>query len=567
MRGDRLVGLARALVSELPWTMAALERGQTSEWRATLVVRETAVLSREDRAEVDARLAGELPGLGNLGVERAARRIAEELDAAAAVARRSRALASRRVTCRPAPDGMAYLSILGPLVEVVGAFGALQRYARAVTTGTAEADEQGRVEQPAGRGVGQVMADTALRWLSGRGIGQAQPIEVNLVMSDTSLFGPDPADQRGHCHRQSPRGEPGHETPEYRDGDPGGDPDDQKRGHANPDGDQDRDGGGPQTQSARPCQGEYDRAGRAAEEPAGLGGEEPELKCSSVGPESGRGGEVGSGDRMDDTTASAEDLDPPGHVAAASDAGHGTAFTRWGRDPGGLQETLRAFMAGLGRDSIDEPARIPGHGSIPAAMARVLIRGEGHPPPDAGAGLGPAEEARVWLRRLYSSPNGRDLVGMDARRRLFTGQLRRLLVLRDDVCRTPWCEAPIRDADHTVAHAHGGPTSAANGAGLCRRCNLTKEEPGWAARITATGLPIDPVDAVKVPGDVAATGERGPHTIETTTPTGLTYRSVAPPLPGRGSRSPQCRPSHDPDRARHGVEAWHIHLRDLALTA
>jgi hypothetical protein len=53
---------------------------------------------------------------------------------------------------------------------------------------------------------------------------------------------------------------------------------------------------------------------------------------------------------------------------------------------------------------------------------------------------------------------------------------------RDEVCRTPWCGAPIRHADHVVPAHAAGATSAANGQGLCERCNQVKEAPGWWAR-------------------------------------------------------------------------------------
>ena len=39
-RGSRHLGLAEALVNELPHTLAALDEGQISEWRATPIVRE-----------------------------------------------------------------------------------------------------------------------------------------------------------------------------------------------------------------------------------------------------------------------------------------------------------------------------------------------------------------------------------------------------------------------------------------------------------------------------------------------------------------------------------------------
>ena len=99
---------------------------------------------------------------------------------------------------------------------------------------------------------------------------------------------------------------------------------------------------------------------------------------------------------------------------------------------------------------------------------------------------------------------------MDSRARLFPAGLRRLIALRDQTCRTPWCDAPVRHADHVVAWARGGATLAANAAGLCERCNQAKEAPGWSAR--------------PVPG--------GRHTFEVTTPSGRIHRSTAPALPG-----------------------------------
>ena len=58
--------------------------------------------------------------------------MAAELDAASVVRRMETAVRSRRVTVRPAPDGMAHLTVLGPLKDVVGAHAALLRRARAV---------------------------------------------------------------------------------------------------------------------------------------------------------------------------------------------------------------------------------------------------------------------------------------------------------------------------------------------------------------------------------------------------------------------------------------------------
>ena len=98
---------------------------------------------------------------------------------------------------------------------------------------------------------------------------------------------------------------------------------------------------------------------------------------------------------------------------------------------------------------------------------------------------------------------------MDRRRRDFIGELREFLVIRDQVCRTPWCDAPIRHADHPVRVADGGATSAENGQGLCEACNYAKEAAGWRS------LPLP--------------SER--HEVLLTTPTGHTYVSTAPDPP------------------------------------
>jgi hypothetical protein len=351
------VGLARALVHEMPHTMAALTDGVIGERHAVAMVQATACLSVEDRAEVDRRLASVLGMLGVQGLTRAAGRVAAELDAASVVRRREAAVCSRRVTTRPAPDGMAYLTVLGPLKDIVGAYASLQTRAKTVVGGAC-ADEE-----PEGRGVGAVMADTALRLLSGRAVGQTQPVDVALVITDMALFGV-------------------------------GDP------------------------------------------------------------------------------------------------------TR----------------------SVNEPARIPGHGPVPAPVARSWLRD------------GPAT---VWLRRLFTTPDGRDLVAMDSTRRTFSGLMRRMLILRDDVCTTPWCEGIIAHADHTQPARDGGPTSYANGNGACARCNYVKEAPGWHVSVIHTGLPPDD----------------NPRQLRWTTPTGHTYHSHPPPVTGWGW-APVERSDGSPQRSR-----------------
>ena len=148
-------------------------------------------------------------------------------------------------------------------------------------------------------------------------------------------------------------------------------------------------------------------------------------------------------------------------------------------------------------DPTDAPAWIVGSGPLPAAAARDLL----DPSRDGTTG-----RARVWLRRLYTSPSTGQLVSMDSRRREFDGQLRRMLVLRDDTCRTPWCDAPIRHADHGAPFQAGGATSYANGSGLCERCNQTKEAGSWRYRAS-------------------------PEHLDVVTPTGHAYRASTTPMP------------------------------------
>ena len=135
---------------------------------------------------------------------------------------------------------------------------------------------------------------------------------------------------------------------------------------------------------------------------------------------------------------------------------------------------------------------------------------------------------------------------MDSRARIFPPGLRRFIQTRDDTCRTPYCDAPIRHLDHIIPWHHHGQTTAINGAGLCEACNHTKETPGWNARtLTAPEAqpatdtrpkPVSGPDSVAHPESAAepesmpGTAGTGRHTIELTTPTGHTYRSTAPPL-------------------------------------
>jgi hypothetical protein len=391
-KGGRHLGLAQALVRELPHTLAALQAGQISEWRATLIAKETACLSVQDRRTVDTELADRLASLGDKATGIAARRAAYRLDPAAALNRASRAETERRVSLRPAPDTMTYLTALLPMKPGVAAYAALTRH---TDTLKASGDPRSR---------GQIMADTLVQRLTGQANPDQTPVEVTLLITDHTLLAG--GDQPAHL-----------------------------------------DGYGPI--------------------PAPLA---RRLLTPPDRPDSTDTGTSGDGERPDqpdrdqpDTTTTTTTGDTSDTSDTAADAAHtGTGHTGTGHT------------------------------------------GTGH------TGTGPA---KVWLRRLYTHPGTGTLVALESTRRLFPAGLRRFLIYRDQFCRTPWCGAPIRHADHVVPATQGGPTSAGNGQGLCQACNQTKRLPGW------TALP-DPRDG----------------SVQTTTPTGHNYTSHPPkpvgtPLP------------------------------------
>lgn len=155
-----------------------------------------------------------------------------------------------------------------------------------------------------------------------------------------------------------------------------------------------------------------------------------------------------------------------------------------------------------------EPARLTGYGVVPAQWARDLV--------STTKTLGdPDSDFHVWLRRLYTAPGTGELIAEDSRSRFFPQGMRRFIEVRDNLCRTPYCDAPIRHIDHIVPWRRGGSTSLDNGAGLCEACNHTKENPGWSSKTEPGRNDTDSV-----------------HTLEVRTPTGHSYRSQAPPLPG-----------------------------------
>ncbi|MBB3751218.1 hypothetical protein FHT44_003713 [Mycolicibacterium sp. BK634] len=176
-KGGRHLGFAKALVYEMPHTLAALECGVLSEWRATLVVRESACLDVEDRRRLDAELCSDiatLEGVGDAALTADAKAIAYRLDPHAVVDRAAKAVEERTVTIRPAPDTMTYVTALLPMAQGVSVYAALKREADVCCDG---------------RSRGQVMADTVVERVTGRPADEAVPVAVNVVISDQALLG------------------------------------------------------------------------------------------------------------------------------------------------------------------------------------------------------------------------------------------------------------------------------------------------------------------------------------------------------------------------------------------
>jgi len=143
------------------------------------------------------------------------------------------------------------------------------------------------------------------------------------------------------------------------------------------------------------------------------------------------------------------------------------------------------------------PVELTGYGPIPAGLARDLLA---------------HTHGSLFLRRLFTNPTGQ-LIDVDERRRRFPAAVAQLILARDQRCRNPYCDAPIRHLDHITRHIDLGPTTIGNGRGACERCNYTHELPGWRIRVIHDGL------------------HGRPHTVETTTPTGHRYLSQAPRPP------------------------------------
>jgi hypothetical protein len=188
--GRAHLALSRALLHDLPHTLAAHAAGDHSDRRAQIIATERAEMRRPDRFLVDAELAGQLTGLGDLDVQQATRRIVLRIDEEAVLRRRQKAHNARHVSGRVLPDGTAQVT---GIVSDVAYAAILNSLARGAARARAAGDDRTR---------GQLMADLFVARLTGQVTAQSTPVAVQLVVSAETLLGDssEPAQVPGAGH-------------------------------------------------------------------------------------------------------------------------------------------------------------------------------------------------------------------------------------------------------------------------------------------------------------------------------------------------------------------------------
>ncbi len=529
-RGDAHVELALALSRSMPETLAALTAGRISEAAAEGVHRALEGMDPTLRAQVDDRLAPELGTLGERSLAEAARREANAVDEGAATRRAEKAVGSRRVTLRTAKDGMAYFTLLAPMAEAAGAFRAVEAEAAAL------------LGEPC---LGGAASRRGAFWLAdppaaSTGADTGQPAVLH--------GGPADARDLSGAPGRSPTSAPA----------PAADPDESQPARSET-------FLRPAVERSTGSQLMADiviarLTGRSIGQPVPI---EIQLVMTDLAMEGQ------AADHGDDPRGDAGSRRGPTRDAGASPTPSAPEFRRGGGGASGAcsrraqpagssgHPVTPSSPAGDSRPGEHAPAKVVGAGWLPAGFARELVRRT------AAAGSG------VTVRRVMTGDDGTTVVGIEGRRRpwketaqsrtreplpvlaptssvqrLFRGVLRRLVVVRDQSCRTPFCAAAIRAADHVTPVRRDGPTCAHNAGGMCARCNVTKEAPGWefVVRSPASRAPthrVEPdtseppwqqlMDSLLADDREAEVPDSG-HRTAVITPTGHQYESAAPPV-------------------------------------
>ena len=123
-----------------------------------------------------------------------------------------------------------------------------------------------------------------------------------------------------------------------------------------------------------------------------------------------------------------------------------------------------------------------------------LLARIGHGMLDTGLVLSPQTVRRIACQANII-PAVLDTTGqvldLGRQRRLFTGPIRRALILRDGGCIFPGCDRPPRwcDGHHILSWLLGGPTRLSNAVLLCGHHHRLIHHSEWEVRIAADGLP------------------------------------------------------------------------------
>ncbi|BBG03000.1 MULTISPECIES: HNH endonuclease signature motif containing protein [Pseudonocardia] len=174
--------VARDLHDGLDLVRALHAAGELSADAAAAVAAATDHLDRAGRTEVDRRLAAhDLTRLGLGRIRDLARSIAAQVAPQQFRDRAVRARAERRVTVRPAPDGMAYLSAYLPLEQAVSCLAALNR----------AHTEASVAPEPLTRGRGQFAADTLVERLTGAAHAGETDLQLQVLVPLELLVDPD----------------------------------------------------------------------------------------------------------------------------------------------------------------------------------------------------------------------------------------------------------------------------------------------------------------------------------------------------------------------------------------
>jgi Domain of unknown function (DUF222) len=176
----RQLEMARTLWFDLPQTYRLLVAGEISDYVASLVVTETRHLDAARRREVDEKIIA--AGIAEMGSRRAAtcaRRYAYEADPHGFMHRGRTERKHRRVTLRPAPDTMSFLSGYLPVEQGVACIKALQDH---TDSAKASGDKRSR---------DQIMADTLVERLTGQTKATDVNAELQIVMDLDALLDAD----------------------------------------------------------------------------------------------------------------------------------------------------------------------------------------------------------------------------------------------------------------------------------------------------------------------------------------------------------------------------------------